>query len=175
MRLVSIGNYHLTGNTLGKGTFARVEAATHVLLDTQVALKVIVKRKVKDPYMKCHMYREAHLLACLNHPNIVRILEICKSTEIFCMVLEYVSGGTLYDRVQRKGKLDEEEARGWSRQLVSAINYMHMNNVLHRDLKLENILLSGLRLVLADFGLSNFWYPGKAMRTHCGSAGKCST
>lgn len=173
-KLVSIGNYRLLSNNLGKGTFARVELATHVLLQKQVALKVIIKSEIKDPYMRKHLHREAAILGRLDHPNIVKLVEICRSTDVYCLVLEYVPGGTLFDHVHKKGAIPEDQCRFLCKQLISAIAYLHKERILHRDLKLENILLDGSRLVLIDFGLSNNWYPGKVMHTHCGSAGKCT-
>ncbi len=170
-KLVSLGNYRLSSKSLGKGTFAKVELATHTIFHTEVALKVIVKSEIKDPYMKIHLYREASILGRLRHPNIVELIEICKSADIYCLVLEYVPGGTLFDFVQARGTVPEFQCRIFCKQLISAIAYMHKMRILHRDLKLENILLDGQRLVLVDFGLSNTWYPGKQMNTHCGSAG----
>jgi len=169
--LTSIGNYHLSGHTLGEGTFARVELAKHVLLDAEVALKITIKSEIDaDGYQRKHLHREASLLGSLAHPNVVRLFEICNSANIYCLALEYVSGGTLFDRVKDRGHLHEDEARHWTGQLASAVAYLHRQRVLHRDLKLENALLAESRLVLIDLGLSNAWYPGKVMQTHCGTA-----
>ena len=168
--IVSIGNYLLDHTSLGKGTFAKVELATHTLLDRKVALKIIIKSKIKDPYMAKNLTREASLLCRLNHPNIVKLLEVCRATDLYCLVLEFVPGGTLFEHIQSRGALQEDESRGLCRQLISAIAYLHGERILHRDLKLENIMLNRGHLVLIDFGLSNNWYPGKMMNTHCGSA-----
>ncbi len=171
-KLASIGNYRLCSKNLGKGTFAKVELATHTIFRKEVALKIIIKSEIKDPYLRKHLYREAEILGRLSHPNVVRLVEICKTTDVYCLVMEYVSGGTLFEYVQSRGRLPEEEAGVLCKQLVSAIAYLHKMRILHRDLKLENILLDDFRVVLVDFGLSNFWSPGKWLQTHCGSAGK---
>ena len=169
-KLVSVGNYKLDGQRLGKGTFARVELGTHMLLNKKVALKVIVKSKIRDPYLARNLTREASILCRLNHPNIIKLLEVCRATDLYCLVLEYLPGGTLFELIQKTGALPEDEAKGLCRQLVSALAYLHGKRIIHRDLKLENIMLSKGRLVLIDFGLSNSWHPGKKMNTHCGSA-----
>ncbi len=171
---MSIGNYKLSSTKLGKGTFAKVELAEHVILKKQVALKVVVKSQIRDPYLRKHLNREASILGRLSHPNIVKLIEICKSSDVHCLVLEYVPDGTLFDRLKEVEFLTERESRQICRQLISAIAYLHKMRILHRDLKLENIMLDGERVVLVDFGLSNNWYPGKVMLTHCGSAGETS-
>lgn len=168
--LVSMGNYKLEPVNLGKGTFATVELATHVVLQQRVALKIVVKSQIRDPYLKKNLHREAGILSRLRHPNIVKLVEVCNSTDIFCLALEYISGGTLFDYMQKRGPLFEKYAKVVTKQIVSALVYLHGKRLLHRDLKLENILLDGERVVLVDFGLSNQWHPGKLMNTFCGSA-----
>ncbi len=177
--LVSIGNYRLSHRNLGKGTFAKVELASHTILGAEVALKITFKSDLaaRDPYMAKHLYRECNLLARVRgHPNIVKLLEVCDSTEVHCLVLERIRGGTLFDLIKDRGPLREPPAQYLAAQLVSALHYLHNKaKILHRDIKLENILLDddfgARRLVLIDFGLSNEWRQGKYMKTHCGSAG----
>uniref|UniRef100_W5K337 non-specific serine/threonine protein kinase n=1 Tax=Astyanax mexicanus TaxID=7994 RepID=W5K337_ASTMX len=86
------------------------------------------------------------------------------------MVMEYASGGELYEYIQSRQRLTEEEARYFFRQITSAVLYCHTNGVVHRDLKLENILLDqDLNVKLADFGLSNQYQKGHFLQTFCGS------
>ena len=114
--------------------------------------------------------REIWILQRLNHPHISRLYEVIETpTDIF-LIMEYVSGGELFDYIVSRGRLHEDEARLFFQQLVSAIAYCHCHRVVHRDLKPENLLLAeGSNLKVADFGLSNFMLDGEFLRTSCGS------
>lgn len=170
--LSRVGNYFVTGRSLGKGTFAKVYEAVHSNLKTTVALKTMNITDMKDPYMKKHFKREAMLLSRLNHPGIIAIFEVMQTRNHYCIVLEF-GGDNLCDfvRAQKRGRLDEATARGISRQLVSAISYMHEKDVVHRDIKLENILVNRAtkKVKLTDFGLSNVFDKETLLATHCGS------
>ena len=171
-RLISVGNYQLQQVKLGQGSFARVELARHVLLNTPVALKIISTNEIKDPYVYHNLHREAAVLSKLSHPNIVKLIEICVSTDIYCLVLEYAPGTqTICDIIGKYGALGEFFSRPIARHIISGLMYLHSKKILHRDLKLENIMVNEdfTRCFLIDFGLSNFWYQGKSMKTHCGS------
>jgi serine/threonine protein kinase len=102
------------------------------------------------------MNREAYILAKLSHPNIVRFIELCCSNEVHCLVLEQVVGETLQDYVRKHGPLTESEASFKAKQIVDAIDYLHSKKIIHRDLKLENIMVDDQRVVIIDFGLSNY-------------------
>ncbi|XP_022799841.1 serine/threonine-protein kinase par-1-like isoform X2 [Stylophora pistillata] len=171
--LKRIGTYDLTGNRLGKGNFAYVELATNRITNSKVAMKVIDTRKIKDDYVKRNILREARLLKKVNHPNIVRLYETLKQHSIYCIVTEYVSGGELLThlRSQPESKLSESQARPIMRQLISALHHMHENGIVHRDLKMENILLdeSKKNIKIVDFGLSNICQGDTLLKTQCGS------
>ena len=85
--------------------------------------------------------------------------------------MEYVNGGELFDVVYKKGKLTEPEAKFYFKQLIKGIEYCHQNLVAHRDLKLENLLITSSNVLkIVDFGLSNLMRDGKFLKTSCGSA-----
>lgn len=172
LHLTRIGNYQLQSVTLGEGAFAHVQLAKHVLLGTKVALKITDTSKIQDLYMRNNLNREAAILAQLNHPNVVKLIEICSARPFHCLVLDYVPGArTIGDIVGEYGAVVEESAVDINRQLVSALMYIHSKGILHRDLKLDNVLLDGSlrRCIIIDFGLSTYWEPGKLMTTHCGT------
>ncbi|XP_025109831.1 uncharacterized protein LOC112573563 isoform X3 [Pomacea canaliculata] len=172
-KIQCIGRYAMEGHTLGKGNFARVELAHHTVTGCKVAIKIIDRSKLKDDYQKDHIHREARILGQLRHPNIIRLYETLKATTLHCLVLEYASGGDLqtYIRMHREGRLGEDKARPFVRQLVSALHYLHERGVAHRDLKMENIMLDEKRkhVKVVDFGLSVTFSKDELMKTHCGS------
>ena len=161
-KIISIGNYKLKGQHLGRGSFASVELAEHALIERgQVALKITVKGEIKDKYMMRNLYREAKILSQLDHPNIVKLIEVLESRDIYCLALEYSPDGSLRDLVDKLGgRVSEEQAKPVARQIASAVAYMHKQHILHRDLKLDNILLDKDRVVVVDFGLSSTWFVG---------------
>ena len=171
----SIGNYKLTPTTLGKGSFSKVVLANHVILNKQVAVKVVTLHKIKDPYVTKNLKREAAIMAKLNHPNIVSLHEVVSVGDFYCLVLDFYPGGNLCDMIgsQEGFKLQEEIARLLFRQILAGLGYLHSKSIIHRDIKLENILLDEThrKAVIADFGLSNFFLdPNSRLRTRCGSA-----
>ncbi|XP_053394610.1 uncharacterized protein LOC123525741 isoform X2 [Mercenaria mercenaria] len=172
-KIQCIGRYVMDGQTLGKGNFARVELATHSLTGCKVAIKIIDTRKIKEDYTRNNLHREARILGQIRHPHIIRLYETLKATTLYCLVLEYVSGGDLlaFIKNQKEGRLLETKARHFFRQLVSAMHFLHERGVAHRDLKMENILLDGKHknLKVIDFGLSNTFSRTELMKTHCGS------
>ncbi|KAK2885854.1 hypothetical protein Q8A67_016691 [Cirrhinus molitorella] len=156
--------------TLGRGTYGKVKRAVERRCGKTVAIKSIRKERLRDDLNRAHIQREIEITASLVHPNIIRLYEVFESRERIVMVMEYASGGELYEYIQDKQRLPEEEARHFFRQITSAVQYCHKNGVVHRDLKLENILLDkDLNVKLADFGLSNRYMRGQCLDTFCGS------
>ncbi|XP_037397183.1 NUAK family SNF1-like kinase 1 [Pygocentrus nattereri] len=156
--------------TLGKGTYGKVKKAVEKQSGKTVAFKSIRKERVSDDLDRAHIKREIEIISSLSHSNILQIYEVFESREKIVMVMEYASGGELYEFIQKKGRLTEEEARHFFSQITSAVLYCHKNSVVHRDLKLENVLLDqDLNVKLADFGLSNQYQRGHFLETFCGS------
>eukprot|EP00005_Dracoamoeba_jomungandri_P011592 CAMPEP_0174263604 /NCGR_PEP_ID=MMETSP0439-20130205/19299_1 /TAXON_ID=0 /ORGANISM="Stereomyxa ramosa, Strain Chinc5" /LENGTH=557 /DNA_ID=CAMNT_0015349029 /DNA_START=335 /DNA_END=2008 /DNA_ORIENTATION=+ len=158
-----IGNYLMT-KVITSGLFGDVTLATHELTGEQVIIKEIVKSKVDEEF------REVAIMQQLRHPNIAHLLEVIEGNDKIFIVMQYVGGGELYDYAMKKDKLPEDEARRFWRQLVQAVQYMHDRGAVHRDLKLENIMLdSWFNVVVIDMGLSEFHNKHKLMTTFCGS------
>uniref|UniRef100_A0A915NXA5 Protein kinase domain-containing protein n=1 Tax=Meloidogyne floridensis TaxID=298350 RepID=A0A915NXA5_9BILA len=106
----------------------------------------------------------------LDHPNIVKLYQVIENETTLYLVMEYASGGELFDYLVAHGRMKEKEARAKFRQIVSAVQYLHSKNVIHRDLKAENLLLdSAMNIKIADFGFSNTFSPGNKLDTFCGS------
>ncbi|KAK5614816.1 hypothetical protein CRENBAI_012239, partial [Crenichthys baileyi] len=135
-----------------------------------VAVKSIRKEKIKDEQDLVHIRREIEIMSSLCHPHIITIYEVFENKDKIVIVMEYASQGDLYDYICDKKNLSEREARHFFRQIVSAVHYCHQNGIVHRDLKLENILLDGNGNVkIADFGLSNLYHRDEYLQTFCGS------
>uniref|UniRef100_A0A671FA83 non-specific serine/threonine protein kinase n=1 Tax=Rhinolophus ferrumequinum TaxID=59479 RepID=A0A671FA83_RHIFE len=155
--------------TLGKGTYGKVKKARESS-GRLVAIKSIRKDRIKDEQDLMHIRREIEIMSSLNHPHIIAIHEVFENSSKIVIVMEYASRGDLYDYISERQQLSERDARHFFRQIVSAVHYCHQNGVVHRDLKLENILLDANgNIKIADFGLSNLYYQGKFLQTFCGS------
>ncbi|KAL2295385.1 hypothetical protein Nmel_017797 [Mimus melanotis] len=161
--------------TLGKGTYGKVKKARE-RSGKLVAIKSIRKDKIKDEQDLVHIRREIEIMSSLNHPHIIAVHEVFENSGKIVIVMEYASKGDLYDYISERQRLSEQEARHFFRQVVSAVYYCHKNGIVHRDLKLENILLDAngnIKLCLspqiADFGLSNVFQQDKLLQTYCGS------
>ncbi|KAL5066079.1 hypothetical protein RYX36_027816 [Vicia faba] len=165
----NIGKYRL-GRTIGEGTFSKVKLAFIGNNGEKVAIKVIDKNMVLKNNLKYKVQSEIRTMKLLHHPNIVRIHEVIGTKTKIYIVMEYVSGGQLLDKMSYVGKLNECEARKLFQQLVDAVDYCHNKGVFHRDLKPENLLLDSQgNLKVSDFGLSALSKPNDVLNTRCGS------
>lgn len=167
--LVKIGHY-LLGATLGTGTFGKVKIGEHQMTKHKVAVKILNRQKIKSLDVVGKIRREIQNLKLFRHPHIIKLYQVISTpTDIF-MIMEYVSGGELFDYIVKHGKLQEHEARRFFQQIISGVDYCHRHMIVHRDLKPENLLLDHNRHVkIADFGLSNMMLDGEFLRTSCGS------
>ncbi|XP_045672838.1 serine/threonine-protein kinase MARK1 isoform X4 [Phyllostomus hastatus] len=128
-----IGNYRLQ-KTIGKGNFAKVKLARHVLTGREVAVKIIDKTQL-NPTSLQKLFREVRIMKILNHPNIVKLFEVIETEKTLYLVMEYASGGEVFDYLVAHGRMKEKEARAKFRQIVSAVQYCHQKCIVHRDLK----------------------------------------
>uniref|UniRef100_A0A8U7N3B5 MAP/microtubule affinity-regulating kinase 3 n=1 Tax=Corvus moneduloides TaxID=1196302 RepID=A0A8U7N3B5_CORMO len=163
-----VGNYRLL-RTIGKGNFAKVKLARHVLTGREVAIKIIDKTQL-NPTSLQKLFREVRIMKGLNHPNIVKLFEVIETEKTLYLVMEYASAGEVFDYLVSHGRMKEKEARAKFRQIVSAVHYCHQKNIVHRDLKAENLLLDAdANIKIADFGFSNEFSRGSKLDTFCGS------
>uniref|UniRef100_A0A673C3E3 non-specific serine/threonine protein kinase n=1 Tax=Sphaeramia orbicularis TaxID=375764 RepID=A0A673C3E3_9TELE len=163
-----IGNYRLL-KTIGKGNFAKVKLARHILTGREVAIKIIDKTQL-NPTSLQKLFREVRIMKTLNHPNIVQLFEVIETEKTLYLIMEYASGGEVFDYLVAHGRMKEKEARAKFRQIVSAVHYCHQKNIVHRDLKAENLLLDAdSNIKIADFGFSNEFTAGSKLDTFCGS------
>ncbi|KAM9707321.1 MAP/microtubule affinity-regulating kinase 3a isoform 13-T13 [Menidia menidia] len=163
-----VGNYRLL-KTIGKGNFAKVKLARHIPTGREVAIKIIDKTQL-NPNSLQKLFREVRIMKILNHPNIVKLFEVIETERTLYLVMEYASGGEVFDYLVAHGRMKEKEARAKFRQIVSAVQYCHQKHIVHRDLKAENLLLDAdMNIKIADFGFSNEFTMGNKLDTFCGS------
>lgn len=165
---VLMGQYSII-KTLGYGNFASVKLAEHCVTKVQVAIKIVKKADLNEESM-CKMRKEIEVLKKIRHPNIVELYQVIENDKKICLVMEYCSGGELFDYLGKVKRFSDNEARKKFRQIVSAIQYLHHNGIVHRDLKAENILLDDKgNIKIADFGFADFCSEDCLMDQFCGS------
>ncbi|XP_037496241.1 CBL-interacting serine/threonine-protein kinase 9 isoform X2 [Jatropha curcas] len=149
-----VGKYEL-GRTVGEGTFAKVKFAKNVETGDSVAIKILDQEQVLRHKMVEQLKREISTMKLIKHPNVVQIYEVMASRTKIYIVLEFIDGGELFDKIAKHGRLKEDEARRYFQQLINAVDYCHSRGVYHRDLKPENLLLDSYGILkVSDFGLS---------------------
>ncbi|XP_052166233.1 CBL-interacting protein kinase 6 [Oryza glaberrima] len=168
------GRYEM-GRVLGHGNFGRVHVARDLRTGRSVAVKVVAKEKVVRAGMMEQIKREIAVMKRVSHPNIVELHEVMATRSKIYLALELVRGGELFGRIVRLGRVREDAARHYFRQLVSAVDFCHSRGVYHRDLKPENLLLDEAgNLKVVDFGLSALADHARAdglLHTLCGTPG----
>ncbi|KAL1360079.1 hypothetical protein HN51_005425 [Arachis hypogaea] len=170
---VLFGKYEL-GELLGVGASAKVYHATRVADGGSVAVKAVSKRNIVSNCHAANVEREISVTRRLrHHPNIINLLEVLATKTKIYLVMEFAAGGELFQKVAHGGRLTEDVARKYFRQLISAVKHCHSAGVYHRDLKLDNLLLDDDgNLQVSDFGLSavkNQIRPDGLLHTVCGT------
>ena len=146
---------YILGDSLGKGSYAVVKVAFSKKLKRQVAIKIIIKKKAPQDYMTKFLPREIAVMKKLKHPNIIGLYEAIETSSRIYLVIDMADGGDLLDYIKTNGPVCENEARTFFRQLIGASEYLHNLDVVHRDLKCENILLDrNKNILLTDFGFA---------------------
>jgi len=152
----TIADYEIL-EEIGKGSYAVVKKAIRKTDNKIVAMKIYEKQKLLDPHRKKVVNREIQILKKLSHPNIVKLYEVIDSTKKLYLIMEYVKGQTLssYLKSKKDNKLSESEIKLLFKQILCGIQYCHKSNIVHRDIKLENILITEDCIIkIIDFGFS---------------------
>ena len=144
---------------LGRGAFGVVYEATDAA-GLKWACKIVEKARLDDAKKEAQMAREIATMKKLDHPHIVKQREVLETGNRFYIIMELITGGTLLPLVDSSGgtfkHIPEAEAMRYFRQITSALRFCHDNNVAHRDIKLENVMLCDGECKITDFGLANF-------------------
>ncbi|KAL4503612.1 hypothetical protein ABPG73_017355 [Tetrahymena malaccensis] len=166
-----LDNYKL-GPQIGKGSYATVRLATDLTTNEQVAIKFYDKYKLFDPQKKKNVQREISILKKICHPHCIGMQKTFENSKYICVVMEYVGKDSLYTYLKsfEGRKLPEDEAKRIFKQIIKGVSYLHTNNIIHRDMKLENLLMDDTKNIkIIDFGFSIVIPPDKKLNIFCGT------
>lgn len=169
--IIYFGPYILL-QTLGEGEFGKVKLGVHRDYGEEVAVKLIRRGSVNDQARLSKVEREIEVLKTVKHPNIVRLFDVIETEKYIGIILDFANGGELFDHILAHRYLKEKDAAKLFAQLISGVHYLHQKKIVHRDLKLENLLLDKHRnVIITDFGFANRFEHKKddLMATSCGS------
>jgi len=162
--------FYRVGRLLGKGAFGKVNLGMHKLTGKLVAIKSINKEYLTDEASKKKVMQEYSILKHLRHPNVIRLYESFESVKHILIVTELCTGGDLLNYVRKRRKLKEDMAKFVFKRLIEGLNHCHTRGILHRDIKLDNVLLNSTgELKICDFGVSKIVHKGERMTEQCGT------
>ena len=151
-----VGNRYVIRRSIGEGGMADVYLAQDTILKREVAIKVLRGELNEDPVNLQRFQREANAITNLSHPNIVEVYDVGEADKKNYIVMEYVPGKTLKQLIKQRGALNPTEAINIMKQLVSATAHAHHNDIIHRDIKSQNVLIKDDGTVkLSDFGIAS--------------------
>jgi MAP/microtubule affinity-regulating kinase len=164
-------NFYKYGRLLGKGAFGKVNLSLHVLTGRLVAIKSINKSKLMNEKQRRKIMLETSIMKTLSKSNnIVKIFETYETKKHYCIVMEYICAGDLLSYIKKRGKLTEQVAKFIFKQIVLSLQYIHSHNIVHRDIKLDNILIDlDNNIKICDFGVSKIVKKGEPMMEQCGT------
>lgn len=163
-------DYYKMIKQIGKGAFGKVFLGLHKLSGKYVAIKTVDKEYLQDDYSQKKLLREIYILKKIKHNNVIRLLEVFETDTQALIVMEYAGGGDLLHYVKSKKFLTEKEARPLFRQVVYGLAHIHSRNVLHRDIKLDNMLLDADGAIrICDFGVSKIIDKHVSINDQCGT------
>ena len=163
--------FYKYGRLLGKGAFGKVNLGLHTLTGRLVAIKSINKEKIKNERQKQKIKQETTIMETLSKSkNIVKIFETYETKKHICIVMEYICAGDLLTYIKKRSKLTEPVAKFIFKQIILGIKHIHDNGIIHRDIKLDNILLDlDNNIKICDFGVSRKVNNGDILFEQCGT------
>ena len=163
-------SFYKYGRIIGRGAFGKVNIGLNVLTGRIVAIKSFNKKNIISESAKKKILYETNLMRGLFHPSVTKILETFESEKYMLIIMEYISGGNLQNFVKKRRKLGEKTAKILFRQIIQGIKYIHSRGIVHRDIKLENILLDLNNIVkICDFGVGKLIKPSTILKDQCGT------
>ena len=165
-----IGNYKL-GEEIGSGAFGKVILGLHIITGERVAIKILDKFILSQTPEDYELVRqELSILKIVKHKYIVQLYEILETPQHIFIIMEYCEGQDIMDYILTRNRLSEDESLKYFQQLINALYYLHSQNITHRDIKIDNLLLDrNLDLKLIDFGLSTRYRDDRLLNQPCGT------
>ena len=157
---------------IGKGAFGEVWKVSHRQSNKIYVIKVMDKATIKDQKLSDQINREIEIMYKLNHPHVIRLINHFEDDEKFYLIMPHASKGQLYSLLRRQVRFDQRTAAQYMREVLEAVRYIHSFSpkIIHRDIKPENLLLDeNYRVLLSDFGWSNFLDENEYRKTFCGT------
>ena len=157
---------------IGKGAFGEVWKVSHKQSNKIYVIKVMDKLTIKEQKLSDQINREIEIMYKLNHPHVIRLINHFEDDEKFYLIMPYASKGQLYSLLRRQVRFDQRTAAQYMREVLEAVRYIHSFSpkIIHRDIKPENLLLDeNYRVLLSDFGWSNFLDENENRKTFCGT------
>ena len=169
--------FYKYGRLIGQGAFGKVNLGLNILTGRVVAIKSFNKKNLNNHKdSKDKIVYETNLMKNLNHPSIVKILEMFEDEKHMLIIMEYLNGGNLYSFVKKRRKLKEKTAKFLFWQIIQGIRYLHSMGVVHRDIKLENILIDlNNKIKICDFGIGKQIKPYKDKKSEYILYDQCGT
>lgn len=168
----TVGHYTLV-EKLGQGSYATVYKAHHKSQGGTFAVKVISREKIKSTRLQANLEQEIRIMKEVTHENVVRLYETFTSKNNIYLVLEFCGGGDLQHFVRKQRRLKEDVAKNFFIQIVRGLKFLHSKNVIHRDIKPQNLLLSeyspNATIKFADFGFAKYLQEASMAQTPCGT------
>ncbi|CAI2382573.1 unnamed protein product [Moneuplotes crassus] len=162
--------FYKVGKVLGRGAFGKVNLTIHRLTEEMVAIKSLNKEFLTDEVSRKKVMKEVKILKKMRHKNIIQLLDTFETQKHIIFVMELCSGGDLLNYVRKRRKLTEDYAKAMFKQILEALQYCHRLNILHRDIKLDNIILDSQGIIkVGDFGVSKIIDPTQVMYDQCGT------
>lgn len=164
-------DFYALGKLIGKGAFGKVNVGVHKLTEELTAMKLCERKRIAEVQARKCLMQEVSVLKRLNgHPNIIHLFEVIETATHIVLVMEFAAGGDLLRYVRQRRRLEESIARELFKQLLDGIGHIHSMGVVHRDIKLENLLLDSYGcLKIADFGVAVVRSPGRRLSDYCGT------
>ena len=163
-------SFYKYGRVIGRGAFGKVNIGLNILTGRIVAIKSFNKKNIINEASKNKILYETNLMRGLCHPSVTKILETFECEKYMLIIMEYISGGNLQNFVKKRRKLCKKTAKILFRQIIQGIRYIHSRGIVHRDIKLENILLDLNNIIkICDFGVGKLIKPNTILKDQCGT------
>ena len=163
-------SFYKYGRLIGKGAFGKVNLGLHILTGRIVAIKSFNIKKLKNERAKAKIYHEINLIKSLRHSSVVKILDTFETKDYILIVMENISGGDLLSFVKKRTKLNEKICKFIFKQLLQSLKFIHSKNIIHRDIKLDNVLIDlNNNIKLCDFGVGKMIREGEILTDQCGT------